>query len=75
MLDIQLLRKDLPAVVAGLKRRGFDFDEAAFRGLEDERKRVQSRTEDLQGRLKALSKQIGMLKGQGKHDEADAVLK
>ena len=27
MLDIQLLRKDLPAVVAGLKRRGFDFDD------------------------------------------------
>ena len=30
MLDIQLLRKDLPAAIAGLKRRGFDFDEAAF---------------------------------------------
>ena len=38
MLDIQLLRKDLPAAVAGLKRRGFVFDEAAFRALEDERK-------------------------------------
>jgi seryl-tRNA synthetase len=75
MLDIQLLRKDLPAVVAGLKRRGFDFDEAAFRSLEDDRKRVQSRTEELQGRLKTLSKQIGMLKGQGKHDEAEAVMK
>jgi seryl-tRNA synthetase len=75
MLDIQLLRKDLPAVIAGLKRRGFDFDEAAFRALEEERKRVQSRTEELQGKLKALSKQIGMLKGQGKHDEAAAVMK
>ena len=30
MLDIQLLRKDLPAAVAGLKRRGFEFDETAF---------------------------------------------
>jgi seryl-tRNA synthetase len=75
MLDIQLLRKDLPAAIAGLKRRGFDFDEAGFRSLEDERKRVQSRTEELQGKLKALSKQIGMLKGQGKHDEAAAVMK
>src|SRR6188508_1737411 len=75
MLDIQLLRKDLPAAIAGLKRRGFDFDEAGFRALEDERKRVQSRTEELQGKLKALSKQIGMLKGQGKHDEAAAVMK
>jgi seryl-tRNA synthetase len=75
MLDIQLLRKDLPAAIAGLKRRGFDFDEAAFRSLEDERKRVQALTEELQGKLKALSKKIGMLKGQGKHDEADAVMK
>ena len=30
MLDIQLLRKDLPAVVAGLARRGVAFDEAAL---------------------------------------------
>src|SRR5258706_1115687 len=75
MLDIQLLRKDLPAAIAGLKRRGFDFDEAGFRSLEDERKRVQSLTEELQGKLKGLSKQIGMLKGQGKHDEATAAMK
>ena len=65
MLDIQRLRKDLPAVVAGLKRRGFLFDEAAFRALEDERKRVQSRTEELQAKRNALSRQIGMLKGKG----------
>jgi len=37
MLDIQLLRKDLPAAVAGLKRRGFVFPEAEFKSLEDER--------------------------------------
>src|SRR5688572_2322098 len=73
MLDIQLLRKDLPAVVAGLKRRGFSFDEAAFRALEDERKRVQSRTEELQNKRNALSKQIGMLKGKG--EDTSAVMK
>ena len=72
MLDIQLLRKDLPAVVAGLKRRGFEFDEAAFRALEDERKRVQSRTEELQARRNTLSKQVGMLKGKG--EDASAVM-
>src|SRR6187455_3089132 len=72
MLDIQLLRKDLPAVVAGLRRRGFDFDEAAFRALEDERKKVQSRTEELQAKRNALSKQVGMLKGKG--EDASAVL-
>jgi seryl-tRNA synthetase len=73
MLDIQLLRKDLPAVVAGLKRRGYEFDEAAFRALEDERKRLQSRTEELQAKRNALSKQIGMLKGKG--EDASAVMK
>ncbi|HET6263982.1 MAG TPA: serine--tRNA ligase [Usitatibacter sp.] len=73
MLDIQLLRKDLPAAIAGLKRRGFDFDEAGFRSLEDERKRVQSRTEELQGKRNTLSRQIGILKGKG--EDASAVMK
>ena len=72
MLDIQLLRKDLPAVVAGLKRRGVAFDETAFLALEDERKRVQSRTEELQAKRNSLSKQIGILKG--KKEDASAVM-
>jgi seryl-tRNA synthetase len=72
MLDIQLLRKDLPAAVAGLKRRGFDFDEAGFRTLEDERKKLQSRTEELQNKRNTLSKQIGILKG--KKEDASAVM-
>lgn len=72
MLDIQLLRKDLPAAVAGLKRRGFVFDEAAFRTFEDERKTLQSRTEELQARRNSLNKQVGMLKGKG--EDASAVL-
>ncbi|HEX7404134.1 MAG TPA: serine--tRNA ligase [Usitatibacter sp.] len=72
MLDIQLLRKDLPAAIAGLKRRGFEFDEAGFRALEDERKKLQSRTEELQAKSNALSKQVGILKGKG--EDASAVL-
>jgi len=73
MLDIQLLRKDLPAAVAGLKRRGFEFPEAEFKSLEEERRKVQSRTEDLQAKSNALNKQIGMLKGKG--EDASSVLK
>ena len=65
MLDIQLLRKDLPAAVAGLKRRGFDFDEAGFRSLEEERRKLQSRTEELQAKRNTLSRQVGVLKGKG----------
>ena len=73
MLDIQLLRKDLPAVVAGLKRRGFEFPEAEFKALEEERRKVQSRTQELQAKSNALSRQIGMLKGKG--EDASALLK
>ena len=72
MLDIQLLRKDLPAALAGLKRRGFEFDEAGFRAIEEERRKLQSRTEELQGKRNTLSKQIGMLKGKG--EDASAVM-
>ena len=73
MLDIQLLRKDLPAVVAGLKRRGFDFPEAEFKALEEERRTLQLRTEELQAKRNSLSKQIGMLKGKG--EDASAAMK
>src|SRR4051812_28866503 len=70
MLDIQLLRKDLPAAVAALKRRHFQFDESAFRALEDERRKVQSRAEELQAKRNSLSKQVGMLKSKGEDPSA-----
>ncbi|MFZ1301326.1 MAG: serine--tRNA ligase [Candidatus Microsaccharimonas sp.] len=68
MLDINLLRKDLDAVVAKLERRRSPqpfLDVARFQGLEAERKALQTRTEDLQARRNALSKQIGQLKAKG----------
>ena len=72
MLDIQQLRKDLPAVVAGLARRGVVFDEQTFRNLEDHRKQLQTSTEALQARRNAASRQIGRLKGKGE-DTADVM--
>ena len=65
MLDIQQLRKDLPTVAASLLRRGVVFDESAFRALEDQRKTLQTGTEELQAKRNALSKQIGILKSKG----------
>ena len=65
MLDIQALRNDLDAVVAQLKRRGFEFDAARFTALEQERKTVQTRTQDLQAKRNNASKQIGMAKAKG----------
>jgi seryl-tRNA synthetase len=65
MIDIQLLRKDIDSVAARLAARKFQLDVSTFNGLEAERKQIQTRTEELQGKRNALSKQIGMLKGKG----------
>ena len=70
MLDIQQLRKEMPQVVDGLARRGYAFDEATFSALEAERKSLQVRTEELQANRNAASKQIGILKSQGKDTSA-----
>jgi len=70
MLDIHLLRKDAEAVAARLRTRPFDFDVAGFAAVEQQRKAVQSATEELQARRNALSKQIGVLKGRGEDTAA-----
>ncbi|WP_317203409.1 serine--tRNA ligase [Janthinobacterium sp.] len=70
MIDIQLLRKDIANVAARLATRKFQLDVAGFNALEAERKAIQTRTEELQGKRNSLSKQIGMLKGKGEDTSA-----
>ncbi|HCN87791.1 MAG TPA: serine--tRNA ligase, partial [Oxalobacteraceae bacterium] len=53
-----------------LATRKFQLDVAAFNALEAERKQIQTRTEELQGKRNSLSKQIGMLKGKGEDTSA-----
>jgi len=72
MLDIQALRNDLDAVVAKLATRKFEFDTATFSALEQERKAVQTRTQDLQAKRNASSKQIGIAKSKG--EDVSAIL-
>ena len=72
MIDIQLLRKDIDSVAARLAARKYQLDVSAFNALEAERKQIQTRTEELQGKRNSLSKQVGMLKGKG--EDASAVL-
>ncbi|HSB22298.1 MAG TPA: serine--tRNA ligase [Burkholderiaceae bacterium] len=65
MLDIAQLRRDLPGVIARLQRRQSPqplLDADRFTALEAERKQLQVRTEELQARRNALSRQIGQLK-------------
>ena len=70
MIDIQLLRKDIDNVAARLATRKFQLDVAGFNALEAERKAIQTRTEELQGKRNSLSKQIGMMKGKGEDTSA-----
>ena len=75
MLDITLLRKDLGSAIARLETRKSPqafLDVAAFTALEQERKTIQSRTEELQNLRNTLSKQIGQLKAKG--EDASAVM-
>jgi seryl-tRNA synthetase len=75
MLDITLLRKDLPSVVTRLetRKKPQDFlDVTAFTALEAERKTIQTRTEELQAQRNQLSRQVGQLKAKG--ESADAVM-
>ena len=72
MLDIQALRNDLEGVVKQLNRRGFTFDAASFSALEQERKTVQTRTQDLQAKRNNTSKQIGIAKSKG--EDVSAIL-
>ena len=72
MLDINLFRNDLAGVAAGLAKRGLDLDTTRFGALEAERKDIQTRTQDLQAKRNALSKQIGAAKGKG--EDATALL-
>ena len=72
MLDIQLLRTQLDTVAQRLAARGVTFDTASFQAMEDERKQLQTRTQELQAKRNSLSKQIGVLKGKG--EDASAVM-
>jgi len=65
MLDIQLLRNDLDQVAARLATRGFKLDKETFAALEQQRKEAQTRTQDLQAKRNAVSKQIGIAKSKG----------
>jgi len=68
MLDINLLRKDLPSVVARLETRKQNqafLDVTSFTALEAERKALQTRSEELQARRNTLNKQIGPRKAKG----------
>ena len=65
MLDIQLLRNDLEGVAQRLLTRGFELDVNQFQALEQDRKTIQTRTQELQAKRNQTSKLIGQAKAKG----------
>ncbi|HCY29043.1 MAG TPA: serine--tRNA ligase, partial [Alteromonas macleodii] len=58
-------RSDIEQTAKRLAARGFNLDVAAFSSLEEKRKTLQSRTQDLQNERNVRSKSIGKAKAQG----------
>ncbi|NOR81406.1 MAG: serine--tRNA ligase [Methyloprofundus sp.] len=65
MLDPHLFRSDLEFVKAQLKRRAIDFDADFYTDLENRRKAVQVKTQELQNERNSRSKLIGQAKAKG----------
>jgi seryl-tRNA synthetase len=65
MLDPKLLRTDIDTVAANLKQRGFELDVAHYASLEEQRKALQVKTEQLQNDRNSRSKAIGQAKAKG----------
>src|SRR5258705_7930718 len=62
MIDIRLLRTEPETVAKRLGTRGFSLDLGSFQKLEEQRKAIQTATENLQAQRNAISKQIGQAK-------------
>lgn len=72
MLDPQLLRNELDNVAAALSKKNVMLDTSAIQELEEKRKAIQVKTEELQSLRNSKSKEIGQLKSRG--EDAQAVM-
>jgi seryl-tRNA synthetase len=74
MLDIRRIRREPEAVKAELDRRGpgtsAPIDQVV--ALDAEQRRLTAERDDIRGRIKAVSKDVGRLRGQGQTEEAEA---
>lgn len=66
MLDPKLVRNSIDTVAAHLKKRGFVLDVAKFNALEEQRKALQVKMQELQNERNVRSKEVGQAKAAGK---------
>ncbi len=69
MLDPKLLRTDPDRLAEALAKRGFSLDMDAIHRMDEERRRLQQETEQLQNERKQRSKAIGQAKAAGEDIE------
>ena len=74
MLDLRRIRTEPAAVIAALDRRGPGTSEPVTRilALDADQRRLMAERDELRSRIKAISKQVGRLRGQGETAEAEA---
>jgi len=65
MLDAKLLRTDLDNIASQLAKRGYLLDTAELNALEEQRKVIQIKTQELQNERNTRSKSIGQAKARG----------
>lgn len=65
MIDPKYLRADIEQTAEKLAQRGFALDVSSFNELEQKRKDIQIRTQDLQNERNKRSKMIGKMKAAG----------
>lgn len=72
MLDPHSLRNDIESIAAALSKRNMTLDTSSIQVLEEKRKAIQMKTEELQSLRNSKSKEIGQLKSKG--EDAQAVM-
>lgn len=70
MIDPKLLRTELDTVSEKLAKRGYELDKAFWQQVEEQRKSIQVKTEELQAKKNAGAKQVGLMKRNGENTDA-----
>jgi len=65
MLDAKQLRTDLANIATQLEKRGYTLDTDSLTALEEQRKAIQVKTQELQNERNTRSKSIGQAKARG----------
>jgi seryl-tRNA synthetase len=72
MIDVAILRHQPEVIVASLQRRGIDLDVDALVTLDQERRSVRARAEELRAEQKTLGKSIPTLDGDARQEAIEA---